>query len=218
LKALLLAPDPALALTRVRGRALALAHIQALVRAGVSEIVVAAPGPLLADTFGAAAHGARLTHVDSSGCTETQAASRALPALGDAPFLAVRAAVWCPLFDFADAAGTLAEKDALGKPYPADERDVAWVYLAKTPAGRAGDFAVTLYVLADDGAPRHAFAGIAVLRPEVLDGATGSLVDALRPHVARGRVGGELLAVDWRDCADPAQLAALLAPVQGALQ
>lgn len=215
MKALLLAPDPELALTRVRGRSFVLAHVQALVRAGITEIALASPGTRVVEALGAA-HGARLTHVDSTDCGETEAARRAMA--GDAPFIAVHASVWCPQFDFAEAAGTLAEKDALGNPYPADERDVAWVYLAKTPPGRDGDFAVTLYALANDGAPRHVYAGIAVLRPEVLDGAEGSLIDALRPHVARGRVGGELLAVDWRDAADPAQLAFLLAPVKGLVQ
>lgn len=212
-------------LLTVRGRPLIVWHVLNLVRAGITDIVInhSHLGQQIVAALGdGGAYGARIAYAHEETALETAGAiANARHLLGDAPFLAISADIYCPYFDFAQVRDVLAEKDLWGNPYPPDQRDLAWLYLVKNPPYHpAGDFALNLYTVANEGAPMWTFANIGVYRPEMFDaiapGAHAKLGPLLREHAARGRVGGEVYAGDWSNVGTPEQLAALNAPARPA--
>ena len=209
-------------LLKVRGRALIVWHIQNLVRAGITEIVInhAHLGSMIEEALGdGAKFGARIAYSPESPALETAGGiAQARHLLGDAPFVALAADIFCPHFDFTQVKDTLAEADMWGKPYAADRRDVAWLYLVKNPAHHPqGDFALNLHTVANTGEPRYTFSGIGVYRPEIFDaieaGTSAKLAPLLREYAARGQVGGELYRGDWTDVGTAERLAQLNAPL-----
>lgn len=209
-------------LLKVRGRPLIVWHIQNLVRAGITEIVInhAHLGSMIEEALGdGAKFGASIVYSAEGSALETAGGvARARHLLGDAPFVAVAADIFCPQFDFAQVEDTLAEADMWGQPYPADRRDVAWLYLVKNPAHHPqGDFALNLYSVANEGEPRYTFSGIGVYRPEIFDaieaGASAKLAPLLREYAARGQVGGEVYRGDWADVGTALRLEQLNAPL-----
>lgn len=209
-------------LLKVRGRPLIVWHIQNLVRAGITEIVInhAHLGSMIEEALGdGAKFGASIVYSAEGSALETAGGvARARHLLGDAPFVAVAADIFCPQFDFTQVEDTLAEADMWGQPYPADRRDVAWLYLVKNPAHHPqGDFALNLYSVANEGEPRYTFSGIGVYRPEIFDaieaGASAKLAPLLREYAARGQVGGEVYRGDWADVGTALRLEQLNAPL-----
>jgi MurNAc alpha-1-phosphate uridylyltransferase len=209
-------------LLKVRGRALIVWHIQNLVRAGITEIVInhAHLGSMIEEALGdGAKFGARIAYSPESPALETAGGiAQARHLLGDAPFVALAADIFCPHFDFTQVKDTLAEADMWGKPYAADRRDVAWLYLVKNPAHHPqGDFALNLHTVANAGDPRYTFSGIGVYRPEIFDaieaGTSAKLAPLLREYATRGQVGGELYRGDWTDVGTVERLAQLNAPL-----
>ncbi|NMM25774.1 MAG: nucleotidyltransferase family protein [Glaciimonas sp.] len=205
-------------LLKVRGRPLIVWHIQNLVRAGITEIVInhAHLGRMIEETLGdGAKFGADIVYSAEDTALETAGGvAHARHFLGDAPFVALAADIFCPHFDFAQVKDTLAEADMWGRPYPADRRDVAWLYLVKNPAHHLqGDFALNLYSVVNEGTPRYTFSGIGVYRPEMFDAigadAAAKLAPLLREYAARGQVGGEVYRGDWADVGNPERLAQL---------
>lgn len=209
-------------LLKVRGRPLIVWHIGNLVRAGITDIVInhAHLGRMIEDALGdGSKFGARIVYSPENPALETAGGvAQARHLLGNAPFVALAADIYCPHFDFAQAKDTLAEADMWGKPYAADRRDVAWLYLVKNPAHHLqGDFALNLHTLANEGEPRYTFSGIGVYRPEIFDtieaGTSAKLAPLLRAYAARGQVGGELYRGDWTDVGTVERLAQLNAPL-----
>lgn len=208
-------PKPLLS---VRGRPLIVWHILNLVRAGITDIVInhAHLGDQIEQALGdGSQYGARIAYSPEATALETAggvAAARHL--LGDEPFLAISGDIYCPYFDFEQVKDVLHDADMWGHPYPADQRDVAWLYLVKNPAFHPeGDFGLTLYSVTNDGAPRWTFGNIGVYRPEIFDGiAAGShakLGPLLRHYIERGQVGGEVYEGEWHNVGTIAQLDAL---------
>jgi len=113
---------------------------------------------------------------------------RALPLLGDAPFLVINADVWTD-FPFA----TL---DRL-----ADE-DLARVVLVENPAHHpSGDFSVADGRLIADDEPAFTFSGVGLYRPEFFRGygERFSLAVPLREYAINGRVAAHRFAGRWWD-------------------
>jgi MurNAc alpha-1-phosphate uridylyltransferase len=209
-------------LLKVRGRPLIVWHIHNLVRAGITEIVInhAHLGNMIEDALGdGAKFGASIAYSAEGTALETAGGiAHARHLLGDAPFVALAADIFCPHFDFTQVKDTLAEADMWGQPYAADRRDVAWLYLVRNPAHHPqGDFALNLYAVANEGEPRYTFSGIGVYRPEMFDaieaGACAKLAPLLREYAARGQVGGEVYRGDWTDVGSAERLAQLNAPL-----
>jgi N-acetyl-alpha-D-muramate 1-phosphate uridylyltransferase len=130
---------------------------------------------------------------------------RALPLLGEAPFVLVNGDVWCDLpFE-----RLVAQAQAL----PA--RDLAWLLLAPNPPQHpAGDFALDGLRVRNAGAARLTYSGIAVLRPALFaDCAPGrfSLVPLLRAAADADRVGGACHDGLWSDVGTVERLHALRA-------
>jgi MurNAc alpha-1-phosphate uridylyltransferase len=138
--------------------------------------------------------------------------------LGEAPFIALAGDIYCPHFDFGEAATALEDKDVWGNPLPPGQRDLAWLYLVKNPTHHPdGDFALRSFSIASEGSPRFTFSGIGVYRPELFDsiqpGQPAKLGPLLREHAARGRIGGEVYHGDWTDVGTVERLNWLNAPL-----
>jgi len=215
-------PKPLLA---VRGRPLITWHVLNLVKAGITEIVInhAHLGSQIEAALGDGSQfGATIVYSPEAEALETAGAvAQARHLLGDAPFLAISGDIYCPYFDFSQVRDVLAEADMWGRPYPAEQRDVCWLYLVKNPDHHPdGDFALNLYSVANEGDPLWTFANIGVYRPEMFDGiSAGShakLGPLIRQYAQRGQVGGEVYRGDWTNVGTVAQLEQLNAPLTSA--
>ena len=108
-----------------------------------------------------------------------------------------------------------------GKPYPADQRDVCWLYLVPNPDFHPeGDFGLTMYSLtndATDGAPKWTFGNIGVYRPDMFDGIApgehAKLGPLIRSFIDKKQVGGEVYEGDWHNVGTVEQLEQLNAPL-----
>ena len=209
-------------LLKVRGRPLITWHVLNLVRAGISEIVInhAHLGHMIEEELGdGSKYGARIVYSREETALETAGGiANALHLLGDAPFVAVSGDIYCPYFDFEQVKNVLAEKDALGNPYPVDERDACWLYLTPNPwHNPEGDFALTMYSVANEGTTKWNFANIGVYRPEMFahikPGEKARLGNLMRDYADRGLAGGEVYMGEWVNVGTVAQLEELNAPL-----
>lgn len=210
-------------LLKVRGRPLIVWHILNLVKAGIRDIVInhAHLGHMLEASLGDGSQfGASIQYSAEAEALETAGGiAKALPLLGDQPFLVVSGDIYIPHFDFKDCLNTLEDNDPWGNPLDPDQRDISWLYLVKNPPFHPdGDFALNLMGLSNQGEPRYTFANIGVYRPElfasVTPGSYAKLGELLRQYIDAGRVGGELYRGEWHNLGTPEQLAALNAPLQ----
>lgn len=202
----------------VRGRPLIVWHILNLVRAGITDIVInhAHLGQMIEDALGdGSKFGARIAYSAEGTALETAGGiAKARHLLGDEPFVAIAADIYCPHFDFEQVKDVLKDNDMWGNPHPLDKRDVAWLYLVKNPPHHPkGDFALHSFSVANEGEPRFTFSGIGVYRMEIFDaiepGQSAQIAPILREYAARGQVGGEVYRGDWTDVGTPERLAQL---------
>jgi MurNAc alpha-1-phosphate uridylyltransferase len=209
-------------LLKVRGRPLITWHVLNLVRAGITEIVInhSHLGHMIEAELGdGSRHGARIVYSHEPAPLETAGGiANALHLLGDAPFLAVSGDIYSPYFDFAQARDVLQDADVWGKPYPAEQRDIAWLYLTPNPwHNPEGDFALNMYSLSNQGSPKWNFANIGVYRPEMFEGIqpgeTMRLSPLMRKFIDLGRVGGEVYGGQWVNVGTVDQLDQLNAPL-----
>lgn len=211
-------------LLKVRGRPLIVWHILNLVRAGIKDIVInhAHLGHMIEEVVGNGEQfGANVVYSAEGTALETAGGiAKARHLLGDQPFLALAADIYCPHFNFEQVIGVLEDNDVWGHPHPLDKRDVAWLYLVKNPAHNPqGDFALNSFSIINEGEPRLTFSGIGVYRLSMFDaltaGESAKLAPLLREYAARGQVGGELYRGDWTDVGTAERLAELNAPLTG---
>jgi MurNAc alpha-1-phosphate uridylyltransferase len=209
-------------LLKVRGRPLIAWHVLNLVRAGITEIVInhAHLGHMIEQELGDGARfGARIQYSHEDTALETAGGiANALQLLGEEPFLALSGDIYCPYFDFEQVKDVLHDKDIWGNPYPADQRDMCWLYLVKNPFHNPdGDFALSMYTIANQGEPKWTFANIGVYQPEmfraIAPGQHARLGTLLRELAERGLVGGEIYAGDWVNVGTIEQLEELNAPL-----
>ncbi len=188
-------------LLTVRGKPMIVRHIEALARAGVSEIVVNTSH--LATKFrDALADGSpwnvriRYSYEGPQPLDSGGGMLRALPFLGHDPFIAVNGDIVTD-FDFS----TL----------PREPDGVAHLVVVDNPPHHPyGDFVLRDGRLHDEPSPRLTFAGIGVYRPSLLDGRSGgtfSMVPILREAMRRGEVAGEHYRGAWSDVGTPQRLA-----------
>jgi MurNAc alpha-1-phosphate uridylyltransferase len=208
-------------LLKVRGRPLITWHVLNLVRAGITEIVInhSHLGHMIEQELGdGSQYGARIAYSHEPAPLEfVGGVANALHLLGEEPFIVVSGDIYAPYFDFGQCRDALQDADALGKPYTKDERDIAWFYLTPNPWHNPdGDFALSMYTLANDGSPKWNFAGIGVYRPELFDeitpGQHAKFSPLMRKYVGLGRVGGEVYNGQWVNVGTVGQLEELNAP------
>ncbi len=195
-------------LLEVRGRPLIVWHILNLVRAGITEIVInhAHLGYRFEEVLGdGSAFGASIHYSPEETALETAGGiAKARSLLGEAPFVAISADIYCPYFDFRQVNTVLQDNDVWGSPYAEAKRDVAWLYLVKNPSYHPdGDFALHLFTVRNEGSPKWTFSGIGVYRMSMFDsvraGERVQLGTILREYIARGQVGGEIYRGEWRN-------------------
>lgn len=178
-------------------------HLQALARAGVREVVINTSH--LAGQFPSTLGDGRRWDLrirysyEGPEPLETGGGMlRALPLLGDAPFIAVNGDIFTD-FDFS----------AL----PQTPHGLAHLIVVDNPPQHPqGDFVLRDGLLHDEPEPRLTFAGIGVYRPELLAGqAPGKfgIVPVLRAAMRTSKVSGEHYRGAWTDVGTPQRLAEL---------
>lgn len=190
-------------LLTVGGKRLIEYHLEGLVAAGFTDIVInhAHLGAMIEDALGdGSRYGARIAYSAEGQALETGGGIfRALPLLGPGPFVVVNGDVWTdyPLESLRRTPSGLAHL----------------VLVRNPPQHAAGDF-----VLATDGQvraegePRLTYSGMGIFRPELfLDCTPGKfpLAPILRLAMAQGLVTGELWNGAWVDVGTPERLAEL---------
>ncbi|HDN9006603.1 MULTISPECIES: N-acetylmuramate alpha-1-phosphate uridylyltransferase MurU [Aeromonas] len=184
-----LLPKPLLA---VGGKPLIVHHIEKLKSAGVTELVInhAWLGHKLVESLGdGSALGVTIHWSAEESALETAGGIvQALPLLGSEPFLVINGDTWLDL-DY----HTLVSQP-LGD-------DLAHLWLVPNPPQHpAGDFALQEGRVMDT--PAFTFSGVGLYDPAAFAGLAGGarkLAPLLRDWMAQGRVGGSLLAGEWRD-------------------
>ncbi|HQQ62106.1 MAG TPA: nucleotidyltransferase family protein [Pseudomonadales bacterium] len=191
----------------VAGTPLIIRHINKLVAAGFTDIVINVShlGQMIEDRLGdGTAYGASICYSREPQPLETAGGIvQALPLLGDAPFLVVNGDIWC---DYPLAAIRTRTLHSLGHLILVDNPD----------HHPEGDF-----VLRDGSvSPRRenrglTFSGLSVLHPELFSawrsrtGEAFPLRDVLLPAMQRGQVSGEHYSGYWLDVGTPERLQAL---------
>lgn len=191
-------------LLQAGGRCLLEYHVVALARAGVHELVIntAWQGEQIEHRFADGAdYGVhiRYSHEGEQALETAGGIIRALPLLGDEPFLVVNADVWTD-YDYAQL--------------PAEPEGFAHLVLVDNPAHHIeGDFSLKAGKVTDAaGEQRLTFSGIGVYRPVLfaaLEQGVRPLAPLLRAAMAGGQVSGEHYCGQWFDIGTPARLVAL---------
>ncbi len=196
-------------LLRVGGRTLIEWHLLALARAGIVDVVVnhAHLGTQIEQALGDGARwNLRIRYSPEGEALETAGGiARALPLLGDAPFVVAASDVFTD-FDYTRAHSIAARMQA--------DDLLAWCVLVPNPAHHPdGDFALRDGRLFVEGEPRHTFSGIGVYRAALFDSVDPArkapLAPLLRAAAAANRAGGERYDGRWVDVGTPQRLEAL---------
>ncbi len=190
-------------LLQAGGRALIEYQIDALRRAGITDIVVnyAHLGEQLVGHLGDGARwGVRIRYSpETDGALETGGGiKQALPLLGEQPFAVVNGDVWSD-YEFAAI--------------PRQSDRLAHLVLVDNPAHRpGGDFCLHEGLVSEHGASRLTFSGLGWYHPALFASAPAGpfpLAPLLRSAMRSGRVGGEYHRGAWMDVGTPERLAEL---------
>lgn len=181
-------------LLEVGGKPLIVWHIEALKRAGVTQIVIntAWLGEKLVEALGdGQSFGVEILWSHESEPLETAGGiQKALPLLGSEPFILVNGDVWTR-FDFA----TLVNKDL--------NDDLGYLVLVENPSQHPnGDFVLSNHRIVQEGADKLTFSGISILSPklfESLPAGKAPLAPILRQAMDAGKIAGERLHDHWVD-------------------
>ena len=183
-------------LVQVAGKPLVVWHLERLAAAGLRDIVlnVSHLAEAIVERLGDGARfGVRLSYSREAEPLETAGGiAKALPLLGDAPFLLVNADVYCELGFAALGALELGAR-------------LAHLVLVPNPPHRLqGDFSLSSGGLVGNaGGPRYTYGGVAVMSPQLLaavrPGEKAPLAPLLREAAGRGGISGELYPGLWQD-------------------
>ena len=206
-------PKPLLA---AGGKPLIAWHIERLAAAGIVELVInhAHLGQMIEDTLGdGSAFGVHIRYSPEGSALETAGGiARALPLLGDAPFLVVNGDVFCD----ADFAGLRRAADELNP-----VRCAHLLLVANPEHNPDGDFGLTPDGRVHEGeGERLTFSGLGAYHPALFAGLSpdtpAKLAPLLRAAMARNRVSGARLLGRWVDVGTPQRLAELDASLRHA--
>jgi MurNAc alpha-1-phosphate uridylyltransferase len=190
----------------VGGRPLIEWHLEKLARAGCREVVVnhAWLGEQIEARLGPGERfGLSIRYSAEGEALETAGGiAKALPLLGDTPFLVVNADIFTTLEYAALRARTP----------PLAAGSLAHLVLVRNPAHHPlGDFGLVSGRVDDEGPARLTFSGIGIYHPELFSpvqaGARAPLAPLLRAAMREGRITGELFDGLWMDVGTPQRLA-----------
>jgi MurNAc alpha-1-phosphate uridylyltransferase len=191
-------------LLEVGGEPLIAHHLRKLAAAGIREVVVntgwlGTQLPAALGDGGAWGVSIAWSHEGWPALDTGGGIRNALPLLGDAPFLLVNSDVWSDI-DYAGLVEEPARKD-LGR----------LVLVPNPPEHPDGDFGLRDGRVDCGHAPRRTYAGLAVLRPEILGDARGGfpLAPLLQEAARQKRLAGRLSMARWQDVGTPERLEAL---------
>jgi len=192
-------------LLEVRGKSLIARLIESLARSGVGDIVInhAHLGDMIEAALGDGRRfGVAIRYSREAEALETAGGiAKALPLLGEAPFLAVNSDIFCD-FDF-----SVLVAHALGKHL------AHLVLVANPPHHPRGDFSIRGSQVGEADGSKWTFSGIGMYRPELFEsvtpGSKGQLAPLLRSAMGHGLVSGELHRGEWHDVGTPQRLAEL---------
>jgi MurNAc alpha-1-phosphate uridylyltransferase len=195
-------------LLQAGGKPLIVWHIERLVRAGITDLVInhAHLGQQIETALGDGSQfGAYIHYSDEGTALETAGGiAYALHLLGDDPFAVINGDIWCD-YDFAQ----LPNRAAALQP----SNNMAHLVLVNNPPQHPdGDFGLErAHVI--DRAPRLTFSGIGLYQPRLFAhisrGTKAPLAPLLREQIAQGHVSGEHHHGLWRDIGTPQRLAEL---------
>lgn len=190
-------------LVEVRGQSLLGRHLRNLHDGGVEEVVINLGwlGDRIRRRVGdGARYGLRVEYSDEGdNVLETGGGiHKALPLLGDEPFLVVNADIFTAM--------PIPEIDL-------KNNDLGHLVLVPSPPYRAsGDFTLEDGHIRNGESPTLTFSGVAMYRPELFEDCEAgrfSIVPLLRRAADAGRLQGSLYEGDWADIGTPERLAAL---------
>ena len=187
----------------VAGKPLLQYHVEALARAGITELVINHArfgGRIEAFLADGAAFGVNIRYSaeGDSPLGTGGGIKQALPLLGDDPFLVVNGDIWAD-FPF----------DALPVSLPGQAH---LLLVPNPPHHPQGDFVLQDGEISDSGRPRHTFSGIGIYRPSLFASIKQQefpLAPVLRQAMQNREVAGELYRGRWFDIGTPARLAQL---------
>ena len=188
-------------LLRIGGQTLIEHHIHALVRAGITELVInhAHLGEQIVGALGDGdAYGVSIRYSAETGAAlETGGGIfNALPLLGDAPFIVVNADIWTD-FPF--------------ETLPSAPDGLAHLVMVDNPGHHPeGDFSLSNGMLSQQGPRMLTFSGIGLYRPALFDGCRPGafpLAPLLRAAMDRDEVSGMYYDGRWFDIGTPERLA-----------
>ncbi len=187
-------------LLQAGGKRLIEYHLEALARAGFSEVVInhAHLGAQIEEVLGdGRRYGVSIHYSPEDGALETGGGIfRALPLLGDGPFVVVNGDIWCD-YPFARL------RDI-------ETRDAHLVLVPNPPQHQQGDFLLRDGgVFVEGGGERLTFSGIGLYHPSLFDGCKAGafpLAPLLRRAMAGARVSGERFDGQWFDIGTPQRL------------
>ncbi|RUR26758.1 nucleotidyltransferase family protein [Vreelandella andesensis] len=186
----------------VGGKPLIVHHLERLKRAGIDDVVINVSyraEQIMTALGDGSAFKLRIHWSHEEAPLETGGGiQKALPLLGNAPFLLINGDVWC---DYTPQASLL------------QGSDLAHLVLVDNPSHHpAGDFALTDGRVAVEGRQRLTFAGISLLHPNLITGqppGAFALAPLLKQAMAGNRVSGEHFSGHWVDVGTPERLEAL---------
>ena len=197
------------------GKPLIVWHLERLAAAGLTEIVInhAHLGEQIESTLGNGnTWGVSIVYSpEPLGALETAGGiARALPRLGDTPFLVVNGDIWCD-WDVTRAPALAA---TLGPEHGAPASLAHLVFVPNPAQHAGGDFTLAGNTVAlAAGGPTHTYAGIGLFHPTFFAGVCPDTPLKLRPLLDRaipcGLVRGELHGGRWTDVGTPERLAEL---------
>ena len=187
-------------LLEVKARPLIVYHLEALCRAGFTEVVINLGwlGTQIRDLLGnGSGFNLSIEYSEEPEALETAGGIlQALPLLGER-FIVVNADIFTD-YDFS----RLEQRESL-----------AHLLLVKNPQHNTqGDFSLTESIVRNDGSPRYTFSGIAQYHCTFFDGLVPgkqALAPLLRTAATQGQVTGELFHGDWTDIGTLERLDAL---------
>jgi MurNAc alpha-1-phosphate uridylyltransferase len=195
------------AMLEAGGKPLIVWTIERLAQAGIRELVVNHAhlgGQIEAALGNGSRFGVSIRYSVEREALETAGGiAQALPLLGEQPFIACAADLFCD-YDFSRLAGV------------ACRTEMAHLVLVPNPTHNSGgDFTLEGSLIRNEGKRRLTFSGIGLYHPRLFAGIPGGhkakLAPLLREASLLGQVSGELHAGTWRDIGTPGRLAALRA-------
>ena len=192
-------------LLQAGGKPLIVWHIERLVRAGITDLVInhAHLGTQIEQALGdGSSFGAMIRYSDEGTALETAGGiAFALDMLGDDPFAVVNGDIYCD-YNFAHLPKLAAQMQR--------NQDTIHLVLVDNPEHHpAGDFGLQ-GTRVTDAAPKFTFSGIGLYKPQLFSGISrgtkAPLAPLLREQIALGKASGEHHDGIWVDVGTPQRL------------